>query len=180
MSDATFTPVVIESLIKRKGGSFVLTSDRTEYHFAPNAKDRHVAVVRDAGHASEFLRISEGYRLVGTLPAPAPAAPAAPAAVVVAPAPAPEPTPAPAADSLTAITPAEFGLPSEPPADWPNSDAAAPPAETGLPDLVGMSIEQLRAVFTAETGQPFNPRWNTANIISQINSQRIERNGAKA
>lgn len=76
---------IIESLIKRPGGSRV-TLGHITYHFAPSpTDDRHTAVVVDIGHMQTLVAIKEGYRAVGIVPANAvPVEPAAPGIAIAA------------------------------------------------------------------------------------------------
>lgn len=52
----------IECKLKRAGGTKV-TLDKTEYHFAPQADEAHVAHVANEAHADLLLAIPEGYRV---------------------------------------------------------------------------------------------------------------------
>ena len=58
---------LIESLIRRAKGTRV-TMGNTNYHFRPDAADRHVAEVENDAHIARFLAITEGYRAVERLP----------------------------------------------------------------------------------------------------------------
>lgn len=54
--------MLIESIIRRKGGTHVKL-DNTVYHFAPSKDEpRHLAMVDDADHIQTFLSIKDGYR----------------------------------------------------------------------------------------------------------------------
>lgn len=96
------TAMIIESIIKRKGGS-VVTIGAATYHFKPDADDRHIAPVTDPDHLARFLQIPEGYRLVGTVAMPqAPAsADLAPASVESPEPPMPEVTPGKPLEDMT-------------------------------------------------------------------------------
>lgn len=154
MSDAT--PLIVESIIKRKGGTFATTSDNTEYHFAPDTKDRHVAVIANPEHAQEFLRIVEGYRLVGSAPVAAPVA-AAPVGAVFA-----------------SARPVE---PVQPATEAPSEAPAAPVMDSAPTALEDLSIEELRNVFNAEIGRVPSPRAKAETLIAQIEAQREETAG---
>lgn len=54
--------MLIESIIRRKGGSRI-TIGKTEYHFKPGPEDaRHLCEVADEDHVQTFIAIKEGYR----------------------------------------------------------------------------------------------------------------------
>ncbi len=61
----------IESLIRRKGGTFIRL-DQDIYHFVATPDDpRHVAEVADPAHIQALLAIKEGYRIAkGAEPKP--------------------------------------------------------------------------------------------------------------
>lgn len=52
--------MIIECLLKRRGGSFIELDDHT-YHFAPNEHEAHVCDVRDNDHIERLLAIPEGF-----------------------------------------------------------------------------------------------------------------------
>lgn len=52
----------IECILLRPGGTFASIGN-TEYHFAPDADDRHVADVKIEAHIERFLSIPEAYRI---------------------------------------------------------------------------------------------------------------------
>lgn len=147
MSD--FTPLLIESILKRGGGSVIpMPNPEITYHFAPDQEGRHVAVVADPGHAQRFMQIPEGFRLVGAVAAPpmgarieAPAAPEAPTA------PAPEPVSEAETDNL-------------------------PPVDPGLDHLPDAD---LRALYEQETGRKPHHKAGRETIISQIEGIRAAR-----
>lgn len=62
--------MLIECLIKRPGGSHV-DLDGTQYHFKPDAADRHTADVMIDAHVDRFLSISDAYRVARAMTAPA-------------------------------------------------------------------------------------------------------------
>lgn len=169
MSD---TAVIIESLIKRAGGSKIPMGGAT-YHFAPDDHGRHVATISDPDHIARFLQISEGFRMLAAVavPAAAPAAPAAPVGVV-----AQQPAPAqPAqlngpAEAVTAPSPA----PATPaPSVQDRQDAGM----TTKP-LQEMTDEELRVVFKAEIGRAPSPKSKMETMIAQIEAIRAERGTA--
>lgn len=152
MSEAT--TLIVESIIKREGGTFATTSDNTEYHFSPDTKDRHVAVIANPEHAQEFLRISEGYRLVGSAPVAAPVD-AAPVGAVFA-----------SARPVEPVQPGTKALGEAPAAPVMDNRAS-----TALEYLL---IEDLRAVFKAEIGREPSHRAKAETLIAQIEAHREE------
>lgn len=52
--------MIIESLIKREGGS-VITLDGAEYHFEPNSKGDHVCSITEQQHVNRLLSIKDGF-----------------------------------------------------------------------------------------------------------------------
>lgn len=66
--------MLIESIIKREGGTVVEFDTRT-YHFMPDEHGRHVCEVDVPSHAKRLLEITEGYRPVSGAARQAPAAP---------------------------------------------------------------------------------------------------------
>lgn len=53
----------VESILKRKNGT-KLSLGGVDYHFMPDDKGRHVAIVINEAHLAKLLSIPEGYRLV--------------------------------------------------------------------------------------------------------------------
>jgi len=167
MSDAA--AVLIESLIKRPGGSKIPMGSVT-YHFAPDDLGRHVATVSDTGHIARFLQITEGFRLLGAVTAPtAPAAPPAPPVGVV-------------STQGTSLQPAQLTGP----ADAVTAPAAPAPsvqeqqdANTTEKPLAEMSDEELRATFKAEIGRAPSPKSKPETMIAQIEAIRAERGAAQ-
>lgn len=151
MPESDFTPLLIESILKREGGTVIpMPNPDVTYHFAPDQEGRHVAVVADPGHAQRFMQITEGFRLVGAVAAPpmgakieAPAAPEAPAPAAAQPVTAPAPQP----DNL-------------------------PPVASGL---AALSDADLRALFEQETGRKPHHKAGRETIISQIEGIRAAR-----
>ena len=170
MSDAA---VLIESLIKRPGGSKIPMGSMT-YHFTPDDLGRHVATVSDTDHIARFLQISEGFRLLGAITAPiAPVAPASPPVGVV-------------TRQATSVQPAQLTGP----ADAVTAPAAAPvapvpsvqdqqDASTTEKPLDEMSDEELRATFKAEIGRAPSPKSKLETMIAQIEAVRAERVAAQ-
>lgn len=95
--------MLIESKIKRPGGTRVPMPSGIEYHFKPeseSAEARHLCEVENEDDLARFLAIPEGYKIARVPGAPAPVAASAPAQVAevktAAPQPTSAPTPAPA------------------------------------------------------------------------------------
>ena len=151
------TPLIIECLLKRKGGSLVTMADGTEYHFAPNLKDRHVAVVANDDHAHRLLSISEGYRLVGAVPQE----PSAPQVV----------------EPEANVEPAPIVSPAPDLADGNIPAPTAPASISGLVLTDDTPIETIREVFEAEVGRKPSPRAKAETLIAQIEAVREEKQG---
>lgn len=156
--------LLIESLIKRAGGTRVPIG-QNEYHFKPQSAEPdapHVALVADMGDAQRFLGIVEGYRLIGA---------------------APEPTPAP-----TGLQPSQPApqISTSAPAPVLQTDAqpAAPEGdgqgEKQTDDLAAMSLEDLRALYTAETGLKPHNRAGAETLAKLITAHRLSVAGAAA
>lgn len=59
--------MLIESLIKREGGTEILMND-TIYHFKDDGTGCHVCEVKDEKHSARFLEIPEGFAEVMVKP----------------------------------------------------------------------------------------------------------------
>lgn len=162
--------VIIESIIKRKGGSVIPMGGMT-YHFQPDDNDRHVATVTDADHIARFLQIAEGFRLLGTTAIPAAPASAAPVGV----------TAAAVTPQASPVSPSEPTAPPEPMAQAaPATEATTPgPANAGEKPLDQMTDAELRTVFRAELGRPASPKSKIETMIAQIEAVRAERAAAQ-
>lgn len=163
MSDAA--AVLIESLIKRPGGSKIPMGSVT-YHFAPDDLGRHVATVSDTDHIARFLQIPEGFRLLGAVTAPtAPAAPPAPPVGVVS----TQAAPVPGSPESAVVAPT-----APAPSVQDHQDAT-----TTEKQLAEMSDEELRATFKAEIGRAASPKSKPETMIAQIEAIRAERGAAQ-
>ena len=160
MSDAA--AVLIESLIKRPGGSKIPMGSVT-YHFAPDDLGRHVATVSDTDHIARFLQSAEGFRLLGAVTAPiAPAAPPTPPVGVVS----TQAAPVPGSPESAVVAPAAFVQNHQ-------------DATTTEKPLAEMSDEELRATFKAEIGRAPSPKSKPETMIAQIEAIRAERGAAQ-
>lgn len=56
--------MLVESILKRQGGTHVEMRDGAKYHFKDDGTGRHVAIVSNSEHLGRFLSITEGFRLV--------------------------------------------------------------------------------------------------------------------
>lgn len=151
--------VIIESIIKRPGGSTVTLGD-IDYRFEPDHQGRHVAVVENPVHIDRLLSIREGFRLLEAAPkanAPAPVAAGAMQA-----APVQQATPAP--------------VTTEPEGDEGRGDDSDKKPE-GAADgaLEDMSLSQIREVFKVELGRNPSPKSIKETLIAQIEAVRAER-----
>lgn len=148
--------VIIESIIKRPGGSTVTLGD-IDYRFEPDHQGRHVAVVENPVHIDRLLSIREGFRLLeaapkGNAPAPVPAG------------------------AMQAAPVAPAIQPSEPEGDEGRGDDADKEPE-GAADgaLEDMSLAQVREVFKVELGRNPSPKSIKETLIAQIEAVRAER-----
>lgn len=166
--------MLIECLIKRPGGSHV-DLDGTQYHFKPDAADRHTANVMIDAHVDRFLSISDAYRVARTMIAPAAAVgvakPAAPqsgeanttptvlASTTLTPSPAAS-TPAPAVES--AATGAAAGAVAE----------TAPAPAAAVDDLDAMTEDQVRAEYASIYGTEARATAKVETLKAKIRAKR--------
>lgn len=191
MQDEQKFAAVIESIIRRPGGTKATASDNTEYHFKPDHTGRHVAAFTDQNHAAEFLRVSEAFRFVGSIPMeslegetgvkPNGIGLSREDTAIAAGAPQPEPatvSPEPAADTIDggSVDGQGDGVPID--------DSTVRPAlgeEVVLsPD---MDIDHLRKVFVDVIGRNPSPRAKAETLIAQIEafqSEAVDIGGAGA
>lgn len=166
------TAVLIESIIKRPGGSSIPMGDMT-YHFRPDDAGRHVAIVSNPDHISRFLQITEGFLLLSTAPVTPAPAPAVPVGITAAP--------------VTPQEPQAPQAPVEPPAiPHPAAPVAAPAVtvaeqhgDAPQKPLDQMTDEEIRAVFKAELGRIAPPKSKIETMIAQIEAIRAERAAAQ-
>lgn len=162
--------IIIESKIQRKGGTLV-DLDGTTYHFTPDAKGRHVAVVSNPEHIAKFLQIPEGYRMLVA----APATPVAAAQItqgvvsdqVLGP-----------VDAQVVTVPGSLAIIKPAPAIQPTVDAPAdqdPGQTTTTSDLDAMSLAEVREVFKVELGRNPSPKSIKETLVAQIEAVRAER-----
>lgn len=160
------TAVLIESIIKRPGGSSIDMGDVT-YHFRPDEAGRHVAIVSNPDHISRLLQITEGFLLLSTAPvAPAPA-PAVPVGITAG-----SVTQAPSAPQAPPATVA-------PPTTAPAAPSAEQHGDAPQKPLDQMTDEEIRAVFKAELGRVAPPKSKIETMIAQIEAIRAERAAAQ-
>lgn len=176
---------LIESIIRRPNGTRV-TLGNTNYHFKPDAAERHVAEVSEPAHVDRFLAIPEGYRIAERLaatdgiaafaqqnqpnPEPPPQKPAATNTITPNADPdadsgdktveqdsTPPPAAPPAADKEPETTP-------PPPADEKKADPEPPKGE------IGAALDKTKATeqYIAKFGKKPHHAWSVDIILAKI------------
>lgn len=185
-------PIVIESIIRRSGGSEIELADGTIYRFRPveAANGAHLAMVRNPDHIGTFLGIREGYRLY--VPPATPAFEEVPVIEAVDDAAAIE-------KAVTARGVAKDDEPADAtaPADAGDAPAAAPPSPTDgeganpegagsgdaghssdAPPLDTLSDDALRDRYETALGRKPHPNARRDTMIAAITAPKGTSGGA--
>lgn len=171
---------LIESIIRRPNGTRV-TLGSTNYHFKPDAAERHVAEVSEPAHVDRFLAIPEGYRAAERLAVtdgisaavqqsqPNPEPPQKPAATnTITPNADPEPPVADKTDEPDSTPP--------PPAADKEPEATTPPADEKKADPeppkgeIGAVLDKTKATeqYIAKFGKKPHHAWSVEIILAKI------------
>lgn len=153
---------VIESLIRRKGGS-VITFGDTSYHFTPESDGGpHLATVDNPEHAKTLLSIKEGYRMAG--------APANPVVIPVIPnIPTGDPSPSAPNDASGGSEGGEGGAQVLEPNAGPQEGQGEPTSESDENgEDAPLDREALAQEFKEKFGRLPHGKWSAERIAEEL------------